>query len=377
MREPEFYEKAGYEVAGYESPKLSSADTYPDYIHEEVKDTVRKVQENQTHETVTFGFMTDLHYAINFNHETRMKRNLNAYREIKKRAQVDFLALGGDYTNEGCKSYKSDCFRELRALFSGIEYYPVNGNHDDGSIWDKSYLRIKGQKDMLSHDELYRLFYNHVPSFGIEVENHALYYFKDDSRAKIRYIFLDTGDMPDIKGEEGELKYIGQQFFSLSQNQIDWLINKALNFEEEGWSVVFFGHSIRRNPEENGEKYDSWKGMEVLHDILRAYKNGELLDYKTDFLGRSINVDFKDRIRAEIICMLVGDFHADFIEEYYGIKYIFTGNSVTYYVGDKNKEPRRDGDKTELLFDIVTIDKNDRKIYVTRVGAGADRELVY
>lgn len=50
---------------------------------------------------------------------------------------------------------------------------------------------------------------------------------------------------------------------------------------------------------------------------------------------------------------------------------------MTYYVGDKNKEPRRDGDKTELLYDIVTIDKKKRRIFITRVGAGKDREISY
>ena len=378
MKEPEFYAQCGYEDIGYKSPELSSASVYPEYIHEEVLDTVAKVQEYQSHETVTFGFMTDLHYAMNFNHKTRMQRNLNAYREIKKRAQVDFLALGGDYTNEGCKNYKSDCFRELRALFDGIEYYPVNGNHDDGSIWDKGYLKVKGHANILSHDELYRLFYNHLPSLGIKVKNHSLYYYKDDEMSKIRYIFLDTGDVPTDTDEEGELKYRAQHFFSMSQEQIDWLIDEALNFSEDGWSVVFFGHAIRRNPDdEQNERYAYWEGMKVLHDILGAYKKGEKLSYDTDFLGRSIDVDFSKRMRADIICAFIGDFHIDSVEEYRGIKYILTGNSVTYYVGHANKEPRRDGDKTELLFDIATINKNLRKIYITRVGAGNDREVDY
>ena len=213
MKEPEHYLKCGYEDHGYVSPELSSSEVYPDYIREEVMETVRSVQEHQKHETVTFGFMTDLHYAMSYNHEVRMKRNINAYKEICKRAQVNFLALGGDYTNEGCKKYKSDCFRELRALLEGVEYYPANGNHDDGSIWDKAYLKIKGQKDMLSHDELFRLFYNHLPQKGIKVKNHALYYYMDDRNSKMRYIFLDSNDVPDTLDEEGERKYLGQYFF--------------------------------------------------------------------------------------------------------------------------------------------------------------------
>lgn len=56
---------------------------------------------------------------------------------------------------------------------------------------------------------------------------------------------------------------------------------------------------------------------------------------------------------------------------------MFTANSVTYYSGSKTAVPRADGDKTEILFDIVTIDKNERKIYLTRMGAGEDRVVSY
>ena len=49
------------------------------------------------------------------------------------------------------------------------------------------------------------------------------------------------------------------------------------------------------------------------------------------------------------------------------------------YYGSYNPNylPRTDGDKTELLFDIVTINKKERTIYVTRVGSGEDRVIKY
>ena len=51
---------------------------------------------------------------------------MNAYREIAKRVFIDKLFLGGDYTNEGCKKYKTKCFNELRAEFEGLNYLPVH-----------------------------------------------------------------------------------------------------------------------------------------------------------------------------------------------------------------------------------------------------------
>ena len=174
---PEYYEKVGYEDHGYVSPELSSSNEYPDYIEAEVKESVKSVQEYQGFGTFSFGFMTDLHYATSYNHYIRMKRNINSYREITKRAHIDRLMLGGDYTNEGCKEYKSDCFRELRAHLSGVEYYPVNGNHDDGTIWDDSYILAETSTNFLSHEDMYKLFYNHLPSCGAEFDakNDGLY----------------------------------------------------------------------------------------------------------------------------------------------------------------------------------------------------------
>ena len=55
---------------------------------------------------------------------------------------------------------------------------------------------------------------------------------------------------------------------------------------------------------------------------------------------------------------------------------IFTGNAVTYR-GRKELPPRDDGDKTEILFDMVTVNKKMRNIHLTRVGSGNDRDVQY
>ena len=38
---------------------------------------------------------------------------------------------------------------------------------------------------------------------------------------------------------------------------------------------------------------------------------------------------------------------------------------------------RVDGNKTEILFDIVTIDRDNKTIYLNRVGYGEDRVVKY
>ena len=379
-KEPEYYLNCGYEDHGYVSPELSSSDEYPDYIKEEVWESIRKIQSHQTTDTITFAFMTDLHLALSYNHEIRMKRTVNAYKEIAKRVHIDKLMMGGDYTNEGCKEYKSDCYRELRAHFSGIDYFPVNGNHDDGTIWDKAYINADKSTNHLTHEELYTLFYNHLPHKGAEFDknNHSLYYKVDDTAKKVRYICLDTGDIPYKFDENGKLIYHGQWLFALSQAQVSWLINDALKFDEEGWSVAFFMHSVLRP---GSEQKEITRHLSVLTDIVDSYKNGEEISklYYEDEPDFKLQVDsaFSSSKKADIIGFFVGDYHTDAVEfSNARIPYILTSNLVMYSPPHYTVQ-RHDGDKSEILFDVVTINRKERTIYVTRVGGGEDRVIKY
>lgn len=65
-----------------------------------------------------------------------------------------------------------------------------------------------------------------------------------------------------------------------------------------------------------------------------------------------------------------------YIGHYDDIPIILTGNAVMYDKGSKNQK-RRGGDASELLFDIVTIDKKTRAIHIVRVGAGENRDAEY
>lgn len=376
----EHYEKIGYEDTGYLSPELSNSDTHPDYIAEEVKRCVKEVQAHQNHDTVTFAFMTDIHFALSYNHNVRLQRTLNAYKEIAKRAHVDKLILGGDYTNEGCNEYKSDCFRELRAKFDGIEYFPINGNHDDGSIWDKAYIKAEKSTNHLTHTELYRLFYNHIKALGAHTDKSEspLYYYIDDTAGKMRYICLDICDVPYVFDENGKLLYYPQWLFAMSQAQLDWLTHEALNFTEKGWQTVIFTHSALLPESTEIKEID--KNVKILNEVISAYKNKEKIckEANEGNFRVKVDADFSKGIHADLVGLFVGDYHADRVErDKDGTPYILTANAVMYHGGNSDAPLRIDGTKSEILFDIATIDKKERTIYVTRVGAGEDRVIKY
>ena len=204
----------------------------------------------------------------------------------------------------------------------------------------------------------------------------GLYYLYNDTEQKVRYIFLDTNDIPYSIDENGKLNYTKQHLFALAQNQLDWLVNEALCFEEDGWDIIIVSHNFYKFAESGRSNQESER-LKVLGDVIDAYQNGE------DFAGNYFENEFSVHCKAEfsrvkrghIIACFAGHNHADFAEYTNGgIPVIYTSNLMMY---QPCTPARNDGDKSELLFDVVTIDRKEKEIYMTRVGAGEDRVIQY
>ncbi len=355
----------GFIAFGYISPELSSNDVYPDYIKEDAQRCIEEVKNIQNDNTFTFGYMTDIHYSVSENHDVRTKRLFNSYNEVSKAVNADKLILGGDYINDGDKmNYKKKGYEGLRDYLREVKnYYPVNGNHDDNSIWDT----FCGNHTATNHftiRELYDVFYDHLPYVGAEFDekNHDLYYLVNDNKNKVRYIFLNTTDIPSRFNKNGAFIYRKQDIFGLRQPQINWLINTALQFDEDGWNVVFACHSLKE------------RNLEALIDIADTYKAGGKIDkiYKMQDYVVQVEADFSNCKRGEVIGFFLGHYHDDFVERTKeNIPCIYIANVMMYLPN------RIDGTKTELLYDIVTIDKKEKTIYLNRVGLGENRVVKY
>lgn len=369
MRPRKELAEVGYVNFGYFSPELSSESEYPDYIRKNAIEVADKVRCIQNEESITFAFMTDIHYSRTANHDIRTKRLMNAYREIKEKVKIQKLVFGGDYVNDGTKEYKTDNYEGLKMHLGDEPYFPANGNHDDNTVWDL-YLESESSTQHLTTEELREIFYGHLEKNGAKFDekNPALYYYIDDNTSKLRYVFLDTSDIPCRYDKNGKLIYTKQYILAVSQRQADWLVNEALAFQEDGWSVVFVAHKFALSNHHDERK------IQVVNDILDAYKKGENLNReygKRDFYVK-VDADFKNRKRADIIACFAGHHHADIVQYTpSGIPLIFTGCTIMYKTG------RNDGEISELLFDVVTINKDERTIYITRMGTGEDRKVKY
>ena len=377
---PKEYLEAGMDYMGYLEPEITSNEIYPDYIKKEVEDVIETVEQLQGYNTATFGFITDIHYANNFKytHLIRLRRNLNAYKEIANCVSADFLCVGGDCVTNGSKKYVSDCFKALRKEMKDFTYMPFNGNHDDNGVWDGGCLLQEKAENHLLPEERYKLFFNHTPKKGAvyNYEERGLYYYVDNSDVKVRYIFLDTGDVPYKYNEKGSLKYFAQNFHAYSQAQLNWLANEALKFDEDGWAVMIFQHVPPFKM--TVDDHEDLSRIAVLHDILTARRDNKdiRINKGEGDLHIEVNANFSNFKKCDIVGVMCGHMHNDDAKNVDGIQYIITANSVMY-VMYRNPLNRFDGTKKELLFDIATINKTDRTLTLTRVGAGESRKFSY
>lgn len=113
-------------------------------------------------------------------------------------------------------------------------------------------------------------------------------------------------------------------------------------------------------------------------EIMAAFMNGTSGTYSNDNTlapVTNLTYDFTAQGKMEVICIFNGHTHTDGDGKMWGMKFITTGSSLP---DSSDAVPDRGlYTKNEDLWDIMTIDRTNRKIYATRFGAGADREFSY
>jgi len=418
------------EIAGM--VQRSVEEGIPSYILESAEDFAHKVQSRQSGDSFTFAFLSDAHitksrpYTI-----TSALHAKQALQIINKRIPLDFIIHGGDYTwgeDSEDKNTTYDDFELYQELIgSAIPNVPnihVIGNHDDlpyqptgKRLTQSETFGIIGRKNLLA---------NAVCNMGKN------YGYVDIDNRKIRIIYLDTEDKRCLKtpdaanGEHPDNKYYFLNIHHISKEQLDFIASNALNFESklpikpdetdteatkkwdeeckkelDKWSILFVSHwGI------NGHGYDWWKyprigtnadGNPIYDDfrcnigtigkMLEAYKRGKSFKDDIEHMNddgtstlKSASYDFSDRIyRVQNIFAAHGDSHNIDHE-------LITGEVLSIgipNVVNGRETVSRDGVKytktadTEngTAFTIITIDRENQKVYADCYGAGYDMEF--
>ena len=348
------------------------SDKLPDYWTNYVRNkylTIQALQDNDGANRFSFGFITDTHFPDNANNSGKLIDYM-----IDK-LNISYIIHGGDAYNNGTTTTKETAKSRIETMWNVFKntkdkmLYTL-GNHDDNSITQK-------WVETLKEGELYSQFFRYLGNRVVMGES-GKYYYADDNFHKVRYIVLDSIDIPYIQNDT-DLIYRGQWDYAFRQQQLEWLANVALDVPSREWSVILCSHIPPYDQGVTG--FDiGIKNAEIARGIVHAFKN------KTTYTGislESVEPDFKVNISVDftnkggnVICWLSGHVHYDNIVTMpEGIKLVTTINDALTPWSDAPSKTK--GTTTEHAFDVFTVDKANRFVYVTRIGAGEDRQFGY
>ena len=272
-----------------------------------------------------FVFHTDAHWSSNAGKSPALLAYISRNLNIRK------LISGGDTGNAGGSV---EFCEALRRCFHGRVYH-VFGNHEYFYPADGSLLAYN---TIMDNDDVHT---------GEPGRN---YYYFDNNRAHIRYIVLDSyspGTADSTGAKEG-----------YEAEQISWLTNIALDVPD-GWGVIVFTHHMYYMNLQTMALTPPPTGGQAALDALDAYNANE-------------------SSKGEVICVVQGHTHHDRITHTTGgIPVIITAcdKYKPWIDGDTNNEPwlstRIEGTITEQAFDIVIVDRKERKLFFYRIGGDA------
>ena len=308
----------------------------PEYYSEHLQS---KIDKYNSLDVCGFIYETDFHTKYNSMLSPAISK------EIAKKTNIGYFVCGGDFpyafgSKEECIEDTVDGIKALETVKDELGLFVVRGNHD---------ITIKTTKESgyTAPYEMTQKIIMEANSDGAVAHNDKMYYYFDDEKNKIRYVCLDTCDAPQMD----EDAFWGLPY-GFSSEQADWLTNTALRVPGDDWYVIATGHV----PCVEG-LYAYAEELTNLAEILKDYNNkrGIFENYKGTFVAYICGHNHKDQ-DATIDDTL----------------FISTGTSPIF---NDDVWKREEGNITEILMDVFALDKNAKKLYAIRIGAGEDREF--
>lgn len=276
---------------------------------------------------ITFAHFSDVHGA-----STSVQRVLELANSV---SDIDDIICTGDIV----KDHFSDGLGFWNFIEGSEKILTVIGNHDvviDSSDWN----------NLISQAQRYETFIApYASNWGAVTTENKSYYYKDYADGKLRLIVLDCM----LKNTD-------------ATEQNTWLANVLSSAKSSGYSVVIAEHY----PVSNARKIDC-----TFTNGIRDIQSYNVLD-----------TSYQQTVQAfidnggDFVCYLAGHVHND--EILYNADYpkqIFVmvdtadyGINAEYY----SDTARQYGEKSQDLFNLVSIDTYAKLIKIIRIGADKD-----
>ena len=274
-------------------------------------------------------FITDMHLATNIMLSPELVRRVVA------NTNTNMVVFGGDAINTPISAKEAKhVLRYVRNAFGDAEVHLVRGNHDgnrqgagatsDKKVTDADFLGIARHESEVRDGE-------------------HIYCHRDDEEHKVRFIFLDSGE---------------PNSHHVDARQIAWMKDRVLELEE-GWTVLVFVHQFYRYNLEADEV-----------KVVARSTSGILVKDALDSVC--------DEAKAVIAGVVSGHIHKDYAE------YSEKGYPIVSTNCDAYGRARPDidyshklGTVSEQMFDVISLDTEQKMLYFTRIGHGKNRTFSF
>lgn len=364
----------------YYQAKWTDKDIARDYILPKASDVIT----NHPNRSFVFGYFSDNHGQ--YDPDGRYANRTPHYLNIADRLlNLDFILNTGDLI------FASDTAPIDKALMSimkqNAEFEHENkqivvlGNHDQNghTLHNRQELSWTVTHQMF-FDACYQSM-NRDPNV-VWGSKEDLYFYKDYPLKKLRVIVLNVQDCgEEIVTENGieYLKYDSLTVCGVRQAQLNWLANTALKFvnvdDPSDWQTIICTHiGVRDGITDN---YPSVQNYSAIDTIIKGYVNGTSVHATyTDSVNADglFTVDVSANYTSQGAMPLIGVFsghnHCDTL-------YTTNYPQITIDAGYPDSSDRVIGTTNEFCFDVVSVDMENREVYLTRFGFGADRSYTY
>ena len=307
----------------------------PDYWKSSLNTAINKVRTNVAtinSKLESFFFITDQHWSSN------AQKSSDLMKYLGNKLQIPLVLSGGDVLNANV-STKLRAINEMSdyvaSLDNGfIRLFGTYGNHDNNNNINSN------PGNVLTTQQEYNAMLKQRESFTFDSTNIKVMKY-DNTDSHIRYISFKCS-------------------WEYGETADDDMINQVLSYISEldsTWSVVLFCHTY-------------WRTSELPYTIA---------DYYVDKIAT-----LEHTCDASIVALFVGHVHNDYYTTYSasnGGKLLIISTTTDSFrqnnLGQNPPYTMTEGTDTEQAFDIVQIDTTSKHIYLTRVGAGNNRDFTY
>ena len=344
----------------------------PGYWQAHLEEKIARIRALHTEDSASFGMITDFHCSDNAMHSPALLG------KILEACEIPYFYNAGDFVSGMGIIDPQDLIMEIqvsRKLFGRIadKQLMVLGNHD---MAYSTYQPPNYYAEFLTKEELEEYIFAPQRAFPNRVFGPAGAFYADDAAHKLRHITLNTHDTPsDAIGPDGFAVYNKFRLTGFCQDQLSWFAEVALQVPSPDWTVVLCTHESVAV-----DKGTVFYNQELVLGLINAfrkhtaYKESSHYDHITGY-NAEVEADFTGK-GGDFAAWVGGHIHRDDSRIWDGV---LTVGSLNDSLHNAAQSPfvHKAGTVTEQAFDIFTINKQEHKLYATRIGCGEDREFTY